>query len=809
MNRFPAIFLALLGLVLGTALADPVKRVALVFDDGPKPADAGPLLELLVREKVRVTFSLVGDRVNESPATARAIADAGHEIANHSQAHLHPKDLADAALDREVAVAQEKITAAAGRAPRWYWPPFLETDDRVRAAAARAGLAVYTPRHLVVSMDYDRTIPAAEIYRRATTDVKDGTVILCHEWRTETREQLPAILAELRRQGCAFLTFSELYDSLAASDQAAAPVAPTALPPGEPLIAGDPLAAFTPRIEPAAQDRAKLEVVEATGPGFTRAWRVATLKDTSPMAAIELRALNARPVAVGDVAMLRFFARATAISDETGGGRVQLVIRRNGVDWNSSFEGDFTLNRSWQEILVPFIWSQEFATDGAALMLRFGFKAQTVEIGGIDAIYYGKNRSFESLPRTRFTYAGREPDAQWRKDALARIERIRKGDFVIQVTGADGKPRSGVKVTVTQKRSAFEWGSALQMERLVVDTPDNLKYRQVTTELFNAASTENDLKWPVWLGEWEGNFSHAQTLRGLHWLQDRGFHLRGHVFVWPGYKNLPKPVQERIGTPRQNEIPALVLDHIREEARATKGLLQEWDVLNEPFTNHDLMDLFGREIMPPWFKVAREELPGVRLVFNDFSNHDATTDADHVKHYEETTRYLLDHGAPVDGLGLQAHFNGRPNAPEHILAVLDRYQQEFHLPVRFTEFDVWTRDEELQADFTRDFLILAYSHPSVVGVQHWGFWETCHWRPSAAMYRADWSEKPNARVYKDLVLHQWRTNLTGTTDAVGRYSARGFQGDYVVTVEQDGKRWEQAFVLRAGEPAPLVHIVVP
>lgn len=213
-------------LALGTAacaLAAPVKRVALVFDDGPKPAEAGPLLELLAREKVPVTFSLVGDRVKENPGSARAIAAAGHEIANHSQAHAHPQDLDDAALDREVAAAQQAITAATGRAPRWYWPPFLEVDDRVRAAVARAGLSLYTPGHLVVSKDYDRTVPAAEILRLATTDVRDGSVILFHEWRVETREQLPAILAELRRQGCEFLTFSGLHDAPGAAHGAGNP----------------------------------------------------------------------------------------------------------------------------------------------------------------------------------------------------------------------------------------------------------------------------------------------------------------------------------------------------------------------------------------------------------------------------------------------------------------------------------------------------------------------------------------------------------------------------------------------------------
>ena len=209
------VLLGMTGTIFGHAA--PVKRIALVFDDGPRPTDAEPLLALLAQEKIHVTFSLVGDRVAENPGTARNIAAAGHEIANHSQTHAHPRDLNDAALDREVATAQQKITAVLGRAPRWYWPPFIEVDDRVHAAVARAQLTVYPPRKLVASMDYDPSVTAAEILRRATTGIEDGTVILFHEWRAETRQQLPAILGELRRQNCVFLTFSELHDSLAAN----------------------------------------------------------------------------------------------------------------------------------------------------------------------------------------------------------------------------------------------------------------------------------------------------------------------------------------------------------------------------------------------------------------------------------------------------------------------------------------------------------------------------------------------------------------------------------------------------------------
>jgi peptidoglycan/xylan/chitin deacetylase (PgdA/CDA1 family) len=196
--------------------APPVRRVALVFDDGPKPEDAGPLLAVLEKEGLHVTFSLVGDRVVDNPGLARKISAAGHEIANHSQTHSHPRELSDAALDREVAGAQARLAEVLGHPPKWYWPPFLESDDRVRAAVAKAGLTIYQPHHLVVSKDYEKSVSADEIRRLATTDVRDGSVILFHEWRAETREQLPAILAELRRQGCVFLTFSQLEEQLRA-----------------------------------------------------------------------------------------------------------------------------------------------------------------------------------------------------------------------------------------------------------------------------------------------------------------------------------------------------------------------------------------------------------------------------------------------------------------------------------------------------------------------------------------------------------------------------------------------------------------
>lgn len=210
--KSPLLFLMSLALAATLAAADAPKpiHVALIFDDGPFPGQRESYLELFKAENLHVTFGTVAKNAEAHPELIKATLAAGHECANHSYSHQHPKELDDATLHHEIVGAQEIFTRILGRAPTWYWPPFLEQDPRMPALFAKAGLKVYTPKNLVVSRDYETSVSAPEIYKLATTGVTDGTVILCHEWRPETLQQMPAILAELRRQGCVFLTFSEM-----------------------------------------------------------------------------------------------------------------------------------------------------------------------------------------------------------------------------------------------------------------------------------------------------------------------------------------------------------------------------------------------------------------------------------------------------------------------------------------------------------------------------------------------------------------------------------------------------------------------
>jgi hypothetical protein len=74
-------------------------------------------------------------------------------------------------------------------------------------------------------------------------------------------------------------------------------------------------------------------------------------------------------------------------------------------------------------------------------------------------------------------------------------------------------------------------------------------------------------------------------------------------------------------------------------------------------------------------------------------------------------------------MGMQGHMGASPTGIPSIQAALQCYSYAFpDLNIRVTEFTVDTDDEDLQADYTRDFYTMLFSHPEVVSVQFWGFW---------------------------------------------------------------------------------------
>jgi len=407
---------------------------------------------------------------------------------------------------------------------------------------------------------------------------------------------------------------------------------------------------------------------------------------------------------------------------------------------------------------------------------------------------YGPNVPFDGLGLTEWPYEGRQPEAAWRRAAADRIEKIRQADIAVVVRDDSGNPVPNAPVRVKMKRHAFPFGSAVDAGTL----QRNSTYADTFKRLFNAAVTENDLKWPVW----ESNRNPASY--SLNWLAQNGVAARGHNLIWPGRSNLPADVVMMIDRGDREALRNRIYSHIAEIMAWTKGQVVEWDVLNEPLTNRDVQALLGDQEMAAWFQKARPADPAVKLYVNEVGiTENGGYDLNRQNAYYQVAKGILDAGAPLDGLGLQSHFSNILTAPARVLEVFDRFAQ-LGKDLEITEFDVNIADEQLQADYFRDYLIASFSHPAVKGFFMWGFWEGRHWRPQAAMIRQDWSVKPAYNVWQQLVFRDWWTDVQGSTGQDGVFRTRGFLGYYDVEVTLGGQTRTMPLAVAGGRPNYLL-----
>jgi uncharacterized protein (TIGR03437 family) len=556
------------------------------------------------------------------------------------------------------------------------------------------------------------------------------------------------------------------------------------------IIRGDPFDCFTMHGAAASN----LTVVGVDGMPFAKAWRIRTPYPSPNPWDIRIRCFDTLPVKSGDTILATFWMRA--LSSRTGLGLTTFVVEKGRDPWTKSAEWTTGAGAEWKKVEVPFTMLETYTSTGSEgynISFWVTFEPQEIEIGGLSVMNYGQNYPLRELGLSTYPYDGHRPDAPWRAQALDRIEKIRKADIVVVVRDDDGKPVAHAPVRVRMTRHAFGFGSAVDGHMLMDNSLDGAKYQEMIPQLFNKAVLENDLKWPFW-----ESWSRESAAFALGWLPAHGItDIRGHNIIWPDRGNLPPDVVSLFSNPEA--LRQRIYDHIREVMTFTKGKVTEWDVLNEPYTSKDVQAILGDREMAVWFQKAREADPNVKLYVNDFNIVEAGGwDVRHQNHYYDTIRFILDNGGPIDGIGLQCHFNANLTAPARALEVLDRFA-EFGKDLEVTEFDINIADEEAQAQYTRDFLTLAFSHPAVKGFMLWGFWEGKHWLPRGAIYRRDWSIRPNGEAWRDLIFNQWWTDAQGTTGADGVFRTRGFLGEYVVEATAGGETREQSLTVTGGQ----------
>jgi peptidoglycan/xylan/chitin deacetylase (PgdA/CDA1 family)/lysophospholipase L1-like esterase len=174
--------------------------VGLTFDDGPTPGNTEALLGALTRARLRATMFNTGQNVAAHPELARAQVAAGMWLGNHSWDHPFMTRLTEAEQADQISRTQDAIRRVTGVTPTLFRPPYLDTDDALRAVERRFGLTEINTD--VDSQDWNNAT-VEQIVERATR-MRDGDVILMHDWPPNTVAAIPLIAADLReRRLCA------------------------------------------------------------------------------------------------------------------------------------------------------------------------------------------------------------------------------------------------------------------------------------------------------------------------------------------------------------------------------------------------------------------------------------------------------------------------------------------------------------------------------------------------------------------------------------------------------------------------------
>lgn len=539
---------------------------------------------------------------------------------------------------------------------------------------------------------------------------------------------------------------------------------------GEPMLPEDSLSVM--RVT-GTGGLASSEIVSVDGMPFQRALRIDIRAGARQLWDVQILGTTQGDVQRGDVLLLSLFVRGRSPANESGEGFGTAYLQRNSGAFEKLVSLPFHAGGEWRQFLIPVRADITLPFGQHGFAAHLGYLQQTLEIGGISLTNYRTSRALEDLPRTKITYQGEEADAPWRKQALESIDRLRKADVRVVVKDSTGVPIPNAEVHIRQTRHEFGFGSAVAADGLTASGENGDRYREVVRTWFNKVVLENDLKWP----NWESNRSKA--LGALQWLRENGNpEVRGHTLVWPSWRYLPRDVESLAASP--DALRTRILQHIADELQATRGQLVEWDVLNEPFTNTDVQRVLGDGEMAEWFKEARKHEPDAVLYINDYSIlSNGGFDRAHQDGYYNIIQRLIEGGAPLDGIGMQGHFGSQLTPPVRIWGILDRFAQ-LGKAIQITEFDIDVEDENVQAAYTKDFITAVFAHPAVKGFLMWGFWEGRHWKPRAAMFRRDWTLKPNGEAFYNTVFGDFWTDVRGTTDSAGAFATRAFLGRYSI-----------------------------
>lgn len=539
-----------------------------------------------------------------------------------------------------------------------------------------------------------------------------------------------------------------------------------------------------------------LASIVVTGQPFTSGFKYTTGADISNTWDGQVKFTGIAGITANDIVLVAFYARTTASIQESGDGALTVCIENN-TSYDKEVYQKVAIAREWKQYFVPLQCKSTLALSAVTYSFHMGFVSQIIEVADVKFLNYKTNLTLNDLPVTEITYYGRESDAPWRAQAAERINQIRKGVTEMVFYDEQGQILKDAKVSVEMIRHQFGFGSAVDANRFMTNTI----YRNKVYELFNEVVLENDLKWPVF------NPTSLILKRTLDSLKRHEIPVRGHNVIWPSFKYNSTALKTLSANPVafRNEIDR----HIDQITQYTKGKVIDWDVLNEPYSEKEFQAILGDEAMADWFKRVRQNDRTVKLYINDYSILSAGgMDINHQNGYYKIIEYIDSKGGKIEGIGMQGHFGTDLTPITKVYSILERFAA-LGKEIKITEHDININQRAVQADYTRDFMTICFSHPSVKSFLTWGFWAGQHWLPEGAYYDNAWNIRPHGEAWEDLVFNQWWTKKTDlTTDEQGKASFEGFLGTYKYTITSGDKVRTGTFKVENSKQSAIANKVI-
>lgn len=174
------------------------KKIAITFDSAWGADKTLKIIETLKEYDVNATFFLVGFWVEKYPDMVESLKEAGIEIGTHSNTHADFAKLSTDQMEKELTTSMDLISNITGSAPTLFRAPYGSYNNEVIKTASNLGLK--TIQWDVDTLDW-KGLSAVDICNRVLNNVKEGSIILCHNNSDHILEALPLILERLKMKG--------------------------------------------------------------------------------------------------------------------------------------------------------------------------------------------------------------------------------------------------------------------------------------------------------------------------------------------------------------------------------------------------------------------------------------------------------------------------------------------------------------------------------------------------------------------------------------------------------------------------------